>query len=488
MSRITRFSTFPLALKQTDRELGCIPTNLAAVLQAYGVSEASESLIQKAYRYAICFEKVKSGVLDKLGEMIDQNLSQRFRLEHHSNIQGFDDWWARLAECIDRDSAVLFSYNASGSWHIATAIGYDSEKLEAYDPWPDSPKQVIEVRKSELEQKWTSKKLAGEILAVGQINEGTASSESYDGDRVLDQYTRLLDSLARFYNSQISAHVGYTITVSAAVVGTAWALISSIVLRPEQIALRLGPISAPESWSIAFDLIIRVMALAIVFAGVPTFFLVGFSRFSFEYLYGRTQYYIALSEIVSNHIGLKTQGAWRSAYAERWRKKALSYEAGIENAIICQFEANLFLSRCVQHKGFEKLLEDDKWVDKYLAAFDLTVDALGPWTRKGPYTRTILGRWRLVDLLYLAYKPRIEEYCKEERKEPTEDARGKRKRKVKGVLLKLDFELADKLMTAEVPCPRCGSAAQYSPSKQYYCVNCQISFSQSGLSEPGEEE
>jgi hypothetical protein len=59
MNRISRFGIYQSQLKdlkQTDRQLGCIPTNIAAALQAYGVKDASENGIQTAYRYAISFE------------------------------------------------------------------------------------------------------------------------------------------------------------------------------------------------------------------------------------------------------------------------------------------------------------------------------------------------------------------------------------------------------------------------------------------------
>ncbi len=62
MKRVSRFSAYQSELKklkQTDNELGCIPTNIAAALRAYGVPHASEKLIQLAYQYAISFEKVK---------------------------------------------------------------------------------------------------------------------------------------------------------------------------------------------------------------------------------------------------------------------------------------------------------------------------------------------------------------------------------------------------------------------------------------------
>jgi len=170
MNRISRFDIYQNQLKdlkQTDAQLGCIPTNIAAALQAYGVRDASENGIQTAYRYAISFEKVKSGVLGKLEEMIGQNVSSRFELEHQAGIRSYDEWWQKLTNCIGKkDAPVIFPCNVNGNCHAVTAIGYDDEKVEIYDPWPGNPKEILAVLTSDLKKKWGSGKLHGEILAV----------------------------------------------------------------------------------------------------------------------------------------------------------------------------------------------------------------------------------------------------------------------------------------------------------------------------------
>jgi len=45
-----------------------------------------------------------------------------------------------------------------------------------------------------------------------------------------DQYFGMLDSLARFYNSQVTAHVGYTLSFSALLGAAILTLLSSVVL------------------------------------------------------------------------------------------------------------------------------------------------------------------------------------------------------------------------------------------------------------------
>ena len=165
--RISRFGQVPVALKQEDRDLGCIPTNLAAVLQAYGVPSnvATEGNLARAYQSTINFERIQAEVLQKTQGMLGYDLSP-FRLVHEPGIKRFNDWWNKTTGWIDEDSPVLFSFKPATAWHIRTAIGYESDKLETYDPWPEQPFQVVETTKQELQQKWKLGHLAGELLAL----------------------------------------------------------------------------------------------------------------------------------------------------------------------------------------------------------------------------------------------------------------------------------------------------------------------------------
>jgi hypothetical protein len=94
--RISRFGQVPVALKQEDRNLGCIPTNLAVVLQAYGVPSnvATEGNLARAYQSTINFGRVQAEVLQKTQGMLGYDLSP-FRLVHEPGIKRFNDWCRR---------------------------------------------------------------------------------------------------------------------------------------------------------------------------------------------------------------------------------------------------------------------------------------------------------------------------------------------------------------------------------------------------------
>jgi hypothetical protein len=217
MKRISRFDIYQnqlKELKQADAELGCIPTNIAAALQAYDVRDATENGIQMAYRYAISFEKIKSGVLGKLEEMIDQNISSRFELEHQAGIESYDDWWQKLTDCISKkDAPVIFSYNVNGSCHVVTAVGYDDEKLEIYDPWPGNPKEILPVLASDLKKKWESGKLYGEILAVRRKQSQSVPKPVPEVSGRMEQEARL--ALLEYFGS-LAQHWA-TVALAAAV-------------------------------------------------------------------------------------------------------------------------------------------------------------------------------------------------------------------------------------------------------------------------------
>ena len=97
-------------------------------------------------------------------------------------------------------------------------------------------------------------------------------------------YLRLLDSLARTYNSQITAHVGYELT---ATVGLAAALVGAT-------SVAVGSNK---------DLLPVMVVIDLTILGV--FFIAPFP-FCSKHLYGRLQYYGELSQATSEHMGLKT--------------------------------------------------------------------------------------------------------------------------------------------------------------------------------------
>jgi len=176
MGRISRFANFPRYLKQVDAELGCIPTNIAAVLQSFGISpvEANEANIIRAYLRSICFEKVaNSDILGRLGQIINRDMSRTLHVKHQSDFTSFFEWWDTVADWINNmDTPVLFSFCPGGSYHIRTAVGAHPEKLETFDPWPcafsTTSDGTLDVSKTELEAMWPSNRLAHEILVIAQ--------------------------------------------------------------------------------------------------------------------------------------------------------------------------------------------------------------------------------------------------------------------------------------------------------------------------------
>jgi hypothetical protein len=246
------------------------------------------------------------------------------------------------------------------------------------------------------------------------------------------EYVRLLDSLARFYNSQITVHVGYQLTVTATVVGTVvgivLALVTSIDLSSES------------------NIIERVLTFALLVVGIYVYLQCN-CRYLFKYLLGRTQYYIALSQAVWEHMGLKSFPQPKRPKEDHMlllKKRALSYKYGIENAVISLFEARLFLSLLHGEMPKQWLAEPDErlvkeqqeekaWVDRNLKeAFDLDPSILH--ASQAPYARGVFWYPRLEKLLQFAYGSQIAYYLSDEKKE-TEESEDEKKVKRKGRLL-----------------------------------------------------
>jgi len=211
------------------------------------------------------------------------------------------------------------------------------------------------------------------------------------------EYTRLLDSLARFYNSEITAHVGYELTVTvgffAALLG-----LTSIVL---------GLCNSIWPAMLIFD-----CACLVVFFLAPLWP-------CFKYLYGRLQYYGELSQATFEHMGLKTPymsqpdgRTWRTQeYVLRLMEKALQNENGIEGGIDTLFAARLYVSKCNRAKRTRDRTDPSTIKQDLERVFGLgdivtpnehryvTPDIPGEWLARK------LG-WMRVDLLLLAYRQR----------------------------------------------------------------------------------
>jgi hypothetical protein len=161
-----------------------------------------------------------------------------------------------------------------------------------------------------------------------------------------DQYLKRLDSLARFYNSQITAHVGYQISVTVGLLAT--------LLTFSSIGVQLLDKHTPY-WIVV-----------IVFDGVCLFLYFSLPRpsFVFRYLLGTTQYYQEMSYIVFEHMGLRSRNgdgdfktlkdrALRRKREDKSGKTCEGMEGGIEKAVMSLLEARLFVSKCQEIETYE---------------------------------------------------------------------------------------------------------------------------------------
>ena len=189
-------------------------------------------------------------------------------------------------------------------------------------------------------------------------------------------YIRKLDSLARFYNSQITSHVGYLLTSAAG-----YFAIFSLATQANWI---------PEAWSLALFVVVGVLYFALP-APFPPFPM---------YLLARVQYYNALSQVVWDHMGSSSPDP---TYFERLKQRALQVPRnggiGIQQAVGTLFEAHLYLS---YHP--EKRKDDCCWKKIFnLQEFsrEFTVSS---------YDRNLFGVLKLSRLLMVAYRGTLKSY------------------------------------------------------------------------------
>jgi hypothetical protein len=180
MPRIPKFNQFPFYLTQKDLQYGCIPTNVAAVLQSYiGQPWVSEQDVIRWYLGTICFETLTgerppekllaSGAVQR---GLDKWPASDFFELHLVNVKdgSFEDWWKQIGSWIKNNGwPTLFSYKRSdGSIHICTAVGFEGDTLETYDPSPLEQRRAIPMAKSDLESWWETKlpHLNRDIMAI----------------------------------------------------------------------------------------------------------------------------------------------------------------------------------------------------------------------------------------------------------------------------------------------------------------------------------
>jgi hypothetical protein len=198
-----------------------------------------------------------------------------------------------------------------------------------------------------------------------------------------DRYLRVLDSLARFYNSEKTVHAGYLITSFIAVMAFLSAALS-IIMSPT-----LGNI--PLWWRmVAMFFVIATTLLLYFCLNKPWPIL-------FRYLLGRMQLYFCLSNIVWEHMGLNTSGD----YADRLRGRTADPNLnGIEDSVGTYFAARLYISICNQ-----------EWKHLEMDAIEEDFGAEGLLRSLWPYESRFL-RWKLTDVLVLAYRQTLQGYEK----------------------------------------------------------------------------
>ena len=164
---MTTTASFPFNIKQKDLKLGCIPANISATLEAFGIRGVTEQRLLEAYLSTICFSNIERlGVLSKF-TTDGRPLSDFLNLEVHDS-SSFEDWWTHVSDWLRSHQFVLFAFKINGASHIRTAVTFDpvSNTLETYDPNPQLPPNAIPMTREKLAAMWSSGKLNHDLLSI----------------------------------------------------------------------------------------------------------------------------------------------------------------------------------------------------------------------------------------------------------------------------------------------------------------------------------
>jgi len=224
-------------------------------------------------------------------------------------------------------------------------------------------------------------------------------------------YIRQLDSLARFYNSQATAHVGYFLTLIV--------LFCAFfnIIQPTIV----------EYLRTRFDSFVSLACVALIFLALLLVWIwISLPGFSPRYQLARTQFYMELSQIVWEHMGVNNPGAF-----ELLKERTAGEYSAIQASILSLFEARLYRSLWKKEHEREppeihngkmwmtvfKLSEHffDKWDYEKIATseeYDMFLPAY-------PKKRKILRIWKLpgfdyTSLLWTAHRRTIKSYSKED--------------------------------------------------------------------------
>jgi len=219
-----------------------------------------------------------------------------------------------------------------------------------------------------------------------------------------EDYYRCLDSLVRFYNSEIVVHVGYLLTAALTLLASFSLLLTSGILA--DLIMRLfvffgATLESKDAAWVGFGLCVVAGAI----------WLLRRFRFSFSYLYGRTLYYECLSQITWDHMGMQQ---WSTPSRNlRLRHRALGTKKekrlGVIAAVTKLFEAYLYISKC-KREGV-----DVGTIHQNLKEFRVDED-ICPIETETYYSNEKRFRWNQTDLLLLAYRSKIREYVRNHEK------------------------------------------------------------------------
>jgi hypothetical protein len=202
-----------------------------------------------------------------------------------------------------------------------------------------------------------------------------------------DWYVRSLDSLARFYNSQATVHVGYVLTL----VAISLALFAFVNQR-------LSP-------QLAWQQYVRFVIVTWAVIGALLYY-------PLKYAVARLQYYIALSEIVWMHMGLQGHARDWSDAMKRRARRIREHRGGIQPCIRSMFEARVYVSQ--QCRKGDISGEKEKEISENMRKFfefdeDVSDEQLRTMMIRHHYPGRLLF-WDRTELLGFAYIPKLLEY------------------------------------------------------------------------------
>jgi hypothetical protein len=226
-------------------------------------------------------------------------------------------------------------------------------------------------------------------------------------------YVHLLDNVARFFNSEVLAHVGYYLTVTGLVIvllaNPTFGLMREW-FRP-LVAVFLG-----QQWfSELVTVVLSILSCGLIFA---LYFFNSFAwPLSFKYLFARTKFYECLSEVVWDHMGLYRANVWslvksrHSRPVVEFKDRALQDGNGIHGAVIRLLEARIAAS--IRYRRNERGTQEEKRLkEDELSLFN--AQKLYEWYPSELddfyHCRHTFLWWKMLDLLLLAYAKRIKKY------------------------------------------------------------------------------